>query len=334
MRLEAKIKGGYYPTPPEVVELIISHISRKDDGLVRIYDPCCGYGEAIRTIADCLGAESYGVELEQERAAEAKKVLTRCLQGDAFKIKATREGFSLLLLNPPYDFDEDERTEHRFLAATHQFLMPEGLLIYIIPQHRLYKKTARLLASWFTDIEAYCFPSPHRELFNQIVLFAVKNPAASFDEERYAYLSAIVQQTLPPLVMRDTPAYAIPAAPGDKTFYLKNLDPSPDELAEEAKVCGSWKDFWARIAPPAQARTVKPVMPLRKGHIAILVATGMANGVLEKNGKRFLMKGSVRKEQVVTKEPVEDGIIETTRDIITIVVKALDLNTGEIITIQ
>ena len=59
MRLAAQAKGGYYPTPPRVVDLVAKLLygargrSRSADTL-RILDPCCGAGDALAQFADLL----------------------------------------------------------------------------------------------------------------------------------------------------------------------------------------------------------------------------------------------------------------------------------------
>lgn len=56
-RLEAQSKLLYYPTPNEVVDLIATWFRAKQK--VRLADPCCGTGEALRRLADALGNEVY-----------------------------------------------------------------------------------------------------------------------------------------------------------------------------------------------------------------------------------------------------------------------------------
>ena len=85
MRLAGQAKGGFYPTPPRVVDLIaglihapVTYGSRRRGGeTLRILDPCCGAGEAVAQLAERLTQphtmpiETYGVELHRVRAAEA-----------------------------------------------------------------------------------------------------------------------------------------------------------------------------------------------------------------------------------------------------------------------
>ena len=77
MRLAAQAKGGYYPTPERVVDLIADLIHTptgyyyRERETVRILDPCCGAGDALHRLAerldrpDSMPIETYGVELHR-----------------------------------------------------------------------------------------------------------------------------------------------------------------------------------------------------------------------------------------------------------------------------
>ena len=150
MRLAAQAKGGYYPTPERVVDLIAELIRTPSDyynrslETIRILDPCCGAGDAIQRLAENLdrpnsiSIETYGVELHRDRAEEAEKRLNRVLAVDLFSTSIANGAFGLLLLNPPYDWDsEEKRTEHSFLTHTTRYLAGNGLLVFIVPRQRL-----------------------------------------------------------------------------------------------------------------------------------------------------------------------------------------------------
>ncbi len=150
MRLAAQAKGGFYPTPPRVVDLIADLIHtpsgyyNRGRNTLRILDPCCGAGEALAQLAqrldrpDALPIQTYGVELHRDRAQEAEERLDHALASDLFQTSIANGAFGLLLLNPPYDYDsEDKRTEHAFLTHCTRYLADGGLLVFIVPRQRL-----------------------------------------------------------------------------------------------------------------------------------------------------------------------------------------------------
>lgn len=180
MRLAARAKAGFYPTPLSVVERIIRWIN-PGTGALRILDPCCGLGDPLRAIAERTGAESYGIELDRQRAAISKEKLTHLLSADVLTARISSNAFSLLFLNPPYDQDERGRLEHRFLLQTTPWLIARGFLIYIIPQGCYHPVTLRYLASWYEGIRLFRFQDEEYRRFRQTVLFGVKRSRALLD---------------------------------------------------------------------------------------------------------------------------------------------------------
>jgi ubiquinone/menaquinone biosynthesis C-methylase UbiE len=77
--------------------------------VLRLLDPCAGTGEAARTIAQGIGAESYGIELNEERAQVARRRLDHLLATSAFSVRLANGAFSALFLNAPYDHDDTQR---------------------------------------------------------------------------------------------------------------------------------------------------------------------------------------------------------------------------------
>ena len=112
MRLAAQAKGGYYPTPDQVVDMVADLIHTptghyyRDRETLRILDPCCGAGDALQRLAerldrpDALSIETYGVELHRDRAEEAEQRLHRALAADLFATSIANGAFGLLYLHP------------------------------------------------------------------------------------------------------------------------------------------------------------------------------------------------------------------------------------------
>ncbi len=78
------------------------------------------------------------MEIHTGRAQAARRLLTKVISGILFAVRARNEAFSILFLNPPYDFDSDDgRTELSFLKHTLPYLAAGGLLLYLIPRKRV-----------------------------------------------------------------------------------------------------------------------------------------------------------------------------------------------------
>ncbi|GAG95365.1 unnamed protein product, partial [marine sediment metagenome] len=277
--------------PDEVVDIISTFLQLEEDGC-RILDPCCGTGYALNQLRYGISTEeksaySYGVELNTSRSVSAKSYLTKAIKSDFFRIRTPDQAYSLIFLNPPYDDsgDQDQRLEHKFLLESRKYLMPSGILVLIIPQRRLTRLSARHLAAWYTDFQIYKFPGKAYDQFRQIVLFAVRKTEAAVDPIAIAMLQAIPVKVLPDLCEQQETVFTLPPNRiDDNQFYLKSIDLDPIEVLHETEKFGAWPLVEKLVQPPNQDMRGRVLMPLRKGHLAILIACGMCNGIIQKNG--------------------------------------------------
>src|SRR5260221_7973256 len=134
--------------------------------------------------------------------------------------------------------------------------------------------------------------------------------------------------------------YMIPLARGQApTFEAWAYD--PDATARQVSLPGSgaWhqptycEQRWPQL-DTTDLGIGRPPMPLREGHLSLLVASGVANGlvVTGKRGWRALVKGGSVKERVRTTEVDDDGTrrdIETERFVNEVYLTSLE--TGELI---
>src|SRR5688572_14362344 len=192
-RLESIARAGFYPTPPRVAAAIAQHLGQSATSgkrVTRLLDPCAGIGEAAAVLAQALGAESFGIELHEQRASAARDRLDHVLHTSAFSVRLANGAFSCLWLNAPYDYDDEaRRLEHAFLTSLTRALCPSGVLVYLVPQSRL-AVSARYLSSHYTGIQAFRFPDPEYGSFRQIVLLASRKPKGVNDALARAQLEA------------------------------------------------------------------------------------------------------------------------------------------------
>jgi len=337
-RLESVAVAGYFPTPPSVVERVAALVRPARSTprqAVRLLDPCCGTGAALRQLADAVGGETYGIEIARDRYDEAQAVLDHALCASAFAVRLAHDAFSCLWLNPPYDYDDEaKRLEHAFLTSMTRALCPGGLLVFIVPQRRL-AVSARYLAGHYTRVSCYRFPDPEYADFRQVVLLAVKRDGPVGGDGQRQQLEAWAAEPLPELPPAGSaePLYDLPALPaGPMLFASQFFD--PEAAAREAREQGLWvSPALAERLWPAEERPVRPLMPLRRGHLAVLIAAGFLNNILlEADGRQLLVKGRTYKELV----PVESGDpeVEIEREVLRTSVVALDLRSGRFEVIQ
>jgi hypothetical protein len=70
-------------------------------------DPCVGDGAAFMHLLEGTHARRYGVEIDANRAEQARNLGIETLQAGTFDVRSPAEAFSLLYLNPPYDLEID-----------------------------------------------------------------------------------------------------------------------------------------------------------------------------------------------------------------------------------
>ena len=329
MRLEAQAKAGFYPTPSKVLDIIKTWIGEKMPGPRRLLDPCCGTGEPAAQIAAAAGCDGYGIEINTDRANIAKNPLSKVVAGNLFSVRARPASFSILYLNPPYDFDaEDGRTELSFLKHTLPYLTPGGLLLFVVPQKRITTRIARVLSAYFEDLKVRRFPADEFQAFGQIVIAGLKKARAEINDV-LASLTQIESMDLPEIHRKEF-SFTVPSVPKD--FFIRSSEFGPDELAEELKESSLWKEpALGLLEKDGQTRPAsQSLMPPRKAHLAMLIAAGLINNqTLEVNGKRLLIKGTSKKVIDRFEEETEKGIKITERERIVTQINAFDLKTGE-----
>ena len=340
-RLASQAKLGFYATPPGVVEHVKRALALAGPGTYRFLDTCCGEGEALAQLTAGLGhdettIETYGVELDQQRYETAAARLDKVLWGDALtEIRVSSKAFSLLWLNPPYDWDDGHRLEARFLEAHLPYLAPKGLLVLIVPHRALYHLVHTL--SRLELVGLYAFPQPEFEVFKQIVVLGRNQPAKDLGQLdiliKVAWLKPEeVWQVMPTTDKLAPGSLVLPPVPArPPLFASERLNMA--RAAALVKKSPLWQDLAALTAAKA-LNSLRPLAPLRHGHLAMLLAGGMMDGEVEANGRRLIIKGSVRKTVDATVETTDDHRVERQTDRYEITIRAIDPAQQTIFTIS
>jgi len=304
MRPPALEKCGFYATSENVAELLKTYFQPADTG--RLLDPCAGEGTAASILAKALNCQSWGAELSPARAALASEKMDRLFNTPWQSCHLTSESITLLFLNPPYSHDRlgnQKRLELEFLKSTTPKLIRGGVLVYIVP-HQLLRDldVASHLAGYYENIRIYRYPETE---FNQVIVLATKRVKFKIpSHEEVHQVQAWADVEPPMLVEVDEPLYKLlPATDkgsGGQPIRFSRLDWQPEEIvdATQKRSLHSSKEWLDLLNPSRGLGELKqPVMPLKKGHIAMLMASGMM-GTLRLNdedGKPMLVKGRVVK---------------------------------------
>lgn len=304
-----KLLSGFYATPELQGEYLAKLIQVKGSGAW--FDPTCGEGAILQQLSsafqseDCT-IETYGVELDKARAIKATSVLDHCINAPIESMVVQNDVFSLLYLNPPYDFtmkamddEHSDRKEWTELSRNVRYLKEHGLMIYVIPSYRFSDtKIARFLATHFEKIGVLRFSDEDYSDYKQCIFIGHKKSGKhkEFNEKLYNTLiqmdnEKFVMQSITPinlLIGRHT--WEVPT--GDvtlKTFYTRLA--SKGDFVEGIRHSKGFQAFMARSKPRQLEIGGNPILPLNQGQLGLLLAAGAINGELGDGDNYHLVQG-------------------------------------------
>src|ERR1700691_6168393 len=193
MRPHGKTKLGFFPLPvPEAARMKNCLAFASEFSAL---DPCVGDGVAFTHLLHGVTAHRYGIEIDANRAEQARALGIETLQANVMDVRCQAEAVSLLYLNPPYDWESGESNNQRlelvFLEHSDRWLKAGGVLLFVIPQLRL-EKGAGLLSEHFTDFRVFRLTEPACVQYKQIVVLPTRakrhvkvSDAALLDAVRY-----------------------------------------------------------------------------------------------------------------------------------------------------
>ena len=294
----------------------------------RLFDPCAGEGEIASLLGKLLNCETWGCELFPYRAEKAAARMDKCHSAAWESCSLTDESVTLLWLNPPYDDDrhgQEKRLELAFLKSTTPKLVRGGVLAFVIPQRILHLvEIARYLTSLYERLTVLRFPDGEFERFKQVLLLATRREKYSVPtNEETESIQNMAEGDLSPLGFTPEPVYPLLPAPlkgaGGRAITFRRLDWSPDDLVEVSRWAGVRKTrAWQDLVHPLESEVAfTPTMPLKKGHLAMLMASGLMGtlNLTDDDGHPMLVKGRVIKVvDKTTHRDDHDTLVERFRD--------------------
>ena len=346
------IKNGYFPTDEPTLASIASALDIAGAQL-RIIDPCCGEGAALLHLQEHLqscGAQvqSYGIDIDEERAWFAKTVLGTVAHADVHDVRIAERSMGLLFLNPPYgDLVGDqadtgdrsagrERHEKLFCRRCFNLLQLGGVLVLVIPFATLDAELSTLIARHFEGVEVFM---SREQAFRQCVLFGVKrrpaHPEAAVVARLQAFAQGVGQRELP-LQWPGLP-YTVPAIKAGEDFHFTVLRLDARQLGAELDAGLRKMSLWPRFEQHMRRQagdTRPPLRAMTDWHLALALAAGQISGIVTSAaGQRLLIKGRTHKSKdtQVLHETQADGTVCETRvltDKFVTVIRAIDLTPG------
>jgi hypothetical protein len=241
------------------------------------------------------------------------RVLDHVIQGDALSAHARVESFGLIYANPPFDaeFGEsgNQRFEVLFLYHLARWLVPGGVLVYVLPAQQL-AGCANVLASHFRETQVFRLESPECVLYEQIVVFAIARSRRERDRARDSEISfsrnrlvsaARQYETLPVLSQRRVELRVPPTVLAEISYAGLPFDIIEDLLI----ISPAYRQVAQILDPQPISLNIRPLTPLHKGRIGLLSTAGLLNGKFG-SGDRLHVAAWKTKKRVIRTEDSED----------------------------
>jgi hypothetical protein len=312
MREIARVAQGYFPTQPRIVSAIAQLFDLPRHGTLTVLDAGCGCGDAIFDLraawAPRLTSELkvmlYGIESDRERHSRAQK---RLLETGGEAVWSSIEdcgvdrGASLLWFNPPYDrIRGGGRTELALFNQVKTWCRRDGILVLIVPDYILSDSETELATAIersFRTLEVYRYPEPEYRQFKQCIVIAQRRDKA-LNSNRIAFPEWAADPEHWPILPDHSGTIATLGTGESLQIRRTTLC---DEIIGHVLSGSPLRNSLLREALAPAASIERPLLPLKAGHLALALAGGLCDGVVEKDGLRFLVKGTLSRKTCQTK---------------------------------
>ncbi|MFA0154538.1 DUF6094 domain-containing protein [Vibrio sp. 10N.261.46.A3] len=342
------LKDGYYPTDEatlrQLAQLLIC-----TPGTHRFLDPCCGEGLAMAQLLREIEGEAeshidtFGVELNAERAQLARSTLHRVLHSNAFDTVIGAGSQSFLFLNPPYGdtVSETEVPQKRAMARLEmqftQRMLPTlkrgGLLALVIPYTSLSPAFSRYLALRLDDVSVF---AAETDRFKQVVILGLKRDMRGEEHQVRRQLTAERLQKVGEgqsrlSKMQGQRRYRITPI-SQRPFRFEKVRPEMSELSQAFREHqGLWRHFAMTFESPNRQSVPRPLKRLSPWHLSLSLAAGQISGRVTSNDgtKQLLVKGGTQKVKK-TQTSVEGAqVVTTTIDQFVPLIRAINVTPGQ-----
>lgn len=333
-RIGNDLKQGYYPTPLSVVESISKMINVRDNNRVTIFDPCVGEGFALEKLISGLNSKeiiSYGVELEPNRAEEAKTRIDNVVRTPFEEAVISNSAFSIVFNNPPYNDTQigGEKLQIRFLKDTFRMLRVGGLMIWVARYGDFCKdENIEYLAKHYDNYTFFKFDDEDFAQFKQCVFIGQKHSVEnreSLVRNRYVLERMInswfdnpnPEQNVASVAAENDLKYKVPDGKISKRIKFDYRIGMPGEITENLEETTTSADLlncFDRSVTQSDQNNPKnqPKFMVKPGYVGLLMAAGAVSGEFGTGKDYHTVIGSENVSNTVKKELTSSGVVTTT----------------------
>jgi hypothetical protein len=281
--------------------------------------------EAVEATKDQLdlGAEGMSEEdLEKQQEDLEKKIKKASHDREVAFRRALREQEKRM---------EIYRDDKFLLAMITKYLAPNGVLVFVTPKEFIDGQIAFKLANNYYDIQIFRLDDDEYEDQRKCVIFARKK-AKSSREEKLPY--EIMQtkykpyKQIPVLSPQSEGTYLVPSKKKEDIQHFRVGPITGEEILQIMGKSPLIDTYRRTYEDTLNNEKPRPATPLHRGHIALLLASGLLNGYIGSGPDQHLVKGSVvkmtssREEEIETEDGTETKIVD--REYYHIGIKYLD----------
>jgi hypothetical protein len=315
MRIAGRLKLGYFPLPVPEGPRIRARLEFSNE-LTSVLDPCAGNGSAFLAVTKGANVTRYAFELDANRAEACAATGINTIHGNTIEIDGKVQQISFLYLNPPYDFEtgvfSNQRLESVFLQHCFRWLIPGGVLAFVIPKKALHY-CINTLSARFTKMQVFRLSHPDSVKFDQVVLFGVRrdqtDKASSRNHDQLVqwYSGYNTIPDLPPADANVGNTYSIPPTP-PAAFVHRGID--FDHLEDVIDSSHAWRQSRHAFLPETSLKVGRPLTPLHGGHVGLLATAGLMNGCLGTGEMRHIARWrTIKTSTDINEGAQEDGSV-------------------------
>mgnify|MGYP001331218835 CR=1 FL=1 len=266
--------------------------------------------EAQKDMID-FGEEGLTEEMLQKRKEEMEKRKEE-IEKKIQKAVEEREIAFRRALREQERRSEAMRWDRFVLNFVSRYLAPGGILIFVTPKEFIDGQICFKLANNYEDIRVYRLSDDEYEEQRKCIIFAKKRKTPNRDQElafRLMQYRLTPYKEIPVIDIQPEPLYQVPSISPDVIEYFRVGPISAEEVQQMFQRSNVIKNYISNYGTTLVNEVPQPPTQLHKGHVSLLLASGLLNGHIGTGPDQHLVKGSVIKmsSQVMEEEDTLDG---------------------------
>jgi len=272
----------------------------------RVLDCQCGEGDALRTLARYWECATYG--LDDPLPGLSSIGTTQVLRGGLTSTKISEASMSAVLVWLPGDRRSLAAREPTALVQRAAEVCRWGGLLVFIGSPEVFDQGLLTAALRRMDDVLLARSWPWAP---ELVLMGRRTDGPTGGLRPKDLLDRIGRGTMAVLEECPSPRYRLPYTSGQLIFSPAAL--TYGDALEAARREGVWtQERFTPVLFRRPAREVRPAMPLRRGHLGLLVAAGaFGTLLLRRGGRRLLLRGRTYKRTATSGEADRGARVST-----------------------